>query len=129
MHLRVICIAHERHLYPLRDQLRADTQHTISIDALTDDSGETLHLARAHRSDVVILDPSLDDGQLLSQWHREVGTTPVLICYSEVPDYAVDAFAAGALHYVNPEDRPALKDALDRAVARIVRYDRDGGQW
>lgn len=127
MHLRVICIACERDLIDLRDHLYMVAKHTITIDGLSSTTEDVLHLARAYHADIVVLDPSLDAGNLLSTWRSEVGATPVLVCYSADDTYALDAIRAGAVYYITPENRGELDEALDRAAARIIRYDREGG--
>ncbi len=128
MHVSVVCVLRERDLVPLRERLAALPRHAITVVATADTTDGILHVVREHRADVLLLDPALDDGLLLDRWSEEMGTTPVLICYSASEVYAVPAFHAGAVHYLTPDTlRDGLAVAIDRAVARLVRYDREGG--
>ncbi len=127
MHLRVICIAHERDHSDLHDRLLSIPHHMITLVAMSPEADHVFELAREHHADVVLLDPALDDGHILAGWRDEMGVTPVLICCTSTDAFAVPAFSAGAVHYLSDPTTEQMAEALDRATARIIRYDREGG--
>ena len=128
MHLRVICVATERRLLSVCDRLRSYANHRLEVVGQSTSIEDLLHRARSLRADVVVMDPQIDDGMLLDRWAEEMGVTPVLICLSSSEHYALQAFQAGAAHYLTFDTLDAeLESAIDRAVARVIRYDRGQG--
>ena len=128
MYLTVVLAMTSNHLNDVAGCLKSMRQHNVEVLASTSSREEVSDLIQMHRPDVVIMDPSIDDGRMVREWAQRFGATPVLLCASEIDDYAVDAFNARAAHYVTlPVEQVHIDEAIRRAVARIVRYDQDGG--
>jgi two-component system, LytTR family, response regulator len=128
MYLKTLVVASDGLHDLLRERLKAISQHSIDIVGISSEVKAVNDLVGLVQPDIMILDPALDNGSLLKEWPERFGSTPVLICVCESDVHAVDAFNAGAAHYVTiPLKSDQLDLAFRRAVARIVRYDREGG--
>ena len=128
MYLTAVLAMTAAHLPAIQDCLKAMRKHNVQVIGYTSAGDELGDLIHMNRPDVVIMDPAIDGGLTIREWPQRFGTTPVLLCATEDDHYAVDAFNAGAAHYVAlPVECKHMDEAIRRAVARIVRYDREGG--
>lgn len=55
------------------------------------------------KPDLVLADPSLDQGRFLLKWKDNPTELPLLICASSKTDYIVPAILAGAKHFVSTD--------------------------
>ena len=128
MYVRVLVTSNSVHHATLREHLKGIQRHNVDVvqyNATIDDVPDLINL---HQPDIVILDPSLDNAYSLREWPDRYGVTPVLICVCDREDFAVDAFNAGAVHYLaTPIKLDHVEIAIQRAITRIVKYDREGG--
>jgi two-component system LytT family response regulator len=69
-----------------------------------------------NKPDVVFHDPMIDEGELLKTWKLDFGQTPALVCVTNELQYAVDAFEAGAVHYLVP---PLTSESMTSAITRV----------
>lgn len=84
--------------------------------------GDLLAAARERRFDVYLLDVLMPDenGIRLGSKLRELDGNGVFLYLTSSPDFAVDAYAARAFHYLlKPVEQSRLLQALDEAVALI----------
>ncbi len=119
--LRCILVVAERDRPRLDPVLRGHSSNIIVL-AVTDDTAVAHERIVRHEPDLVLYDPRVDDGALLVQWERTYGHVPILLCVSDDPSYAVQAFEAGAVHYVVGGADVASFDLAFERVRR--RYDR-----
>lgn len=123
MQVRTLCVLRQADAEQARTLALTYTAHTVVMVGSTEQIHEVGQLIRSTRPDLVLYDPSLDEGEMLVRWQNEMGLLPVLICWSREPTYAVLAFEAGAVHYLM--DRCSHVDvhmALDRCARRIARH-------
>jgi two-component system response regulator NreC len=105
----------------LRLLLEAEPGHVVLAEAGT--AEDALHLVRAHRPSVLVLDlkmpgrPSLDVIPEIRDGAPE--TAIVVLTMQEDPAFARDALRAGALGYV-------LKEAADEELLQAVRLAAEG---
>ncbi|MCX6140204.1 MAG: LytTR family transcriptional regulator DNA-binding domain-containing protein, partial [Candidatus Kapabacteria bacterium] len=98
------------------------TTHDVVVVGVTNDVKEVRAMIRSTRPDLVLYDPSLDNGEMLVRWQEDVGLMPVLVCWTHEPAYAVLAFEAGAAHYLMDLCSPLDADlAIERCARRIAR--------
>jgi len=71
-----------------------------------------------HHPDVVVYDPTLDNGRTLVRWPTDVGKYPLLVCATTDATFAIEAFDAGAVHFLQP---PFTARGLQRTLQRIRR--------
>lgn len=71
-----------------------------------------------HHPDVVVYDPSLDSGRTLVRWPTDIGRYPLLVCATCDATFAIEAFDAGAVHFLQP---PFTARNLQRTLQRIQR--------
>lgn len=76
---------------------------------------------RIMKPDLVIMDPAVDQGMSLKSWHQRYGTRPSLMCITTDARFAIDAFDAGAAHYILvPLDLPVLTEGLSRIRRQLL---------
>lgn len=85
------------------------------VDETADVSEMSLMMER-YRPDVVFHDPMIDEGEALKTWKLDVGQLPALVCVTNELQYAVDAFEAGAIHYLVP---PLSSESVSTAITRV----------
>ncbi len=77
---------------------------------------------RMTKPDLVIMDPGIDQGHSLKSWHQRYGTRPSLMCITTDARFAMDAFDAGAAHYILlPLDLPVFMEGLSRIRRQLLR--------
>ncbi len=127
MNISTIIISRDEHVGSLLHATSTLTEHRVVVALSSSSTTDLLSVIRSHNPDLVILDPEIDQGATLALWRSYVGVIPVLVCASTSDRYAVDAFAAGAVHYVMLDQVDAtLAEAVRRAAVRLLRYDRGG---
>ncbi len=127
MILRVLLIVHESDRESVSSACQS-SEHSVTIVGMSSTPNDVPMLCSHLRPDAVVLDPGLDDGEFIQGWRSMMGPIPALICVSAEAQYALPAFDAGAVHYVSSvDDNEAMHVAIQRAVARVVRYDRGDG--
>jgi two-component system LytT family response regulator len=128
MHLNTLLVCQPELATQLTDAALQCRDHRLVLMATIASTTEAPSVIRELNPDVVILDPSLDNGRLLLQWKELFGAFPILVCASSDEHYGVEAFEAGAAHYVRTSALPeSLASALGRAAVRSLRYDRGNG--
>jgi len=123
MQVRTLCVLGKTDALDAQSKMLTYTTHDVVLVGSTSDMNEVGSMIRSARPDLVLYDPTIDEGEMLVRWRTEVGLMPVLVCWSREPTYAVLAFEAGAVHYLM--DRCSTEDlysALDRCARRIARY-------
>lgn len=112
----------------VRSVLTTASPHRIDVVGSTSRIADLNGLLENVESDVVFVDPTMDAGDTIRSWRGRVGAFPVLVCMTETAQHAVEAFEAGAAHFiVAPYTEESLHIALSRAAMRVVRYDRGTG--
>jgi len=124
-----ICLALPRHTAThVRLVLNELLDHKVEVVGETERAEDVKGLVQSTRADAVILDPAIDDGAMLRNWRSEFGGFPALICVTATAGFAVEAFEAGAVHFMMlPLASEHMAMAMNRAAQRIVRYDRGNG--
>lgn len=76
---------------------------------------------RMTKPDLVIMDPGVDQGITLRSWQQRYGTRPALMCITADARFAMDAFDAGAAHYLlMPLDLPVFVEGLSRIRRQLL---------
>jgi len=113
---------------PARRKLRAmlATRPELEIVAEAVDGLDAVRVLEERRPDLALLDlrmPELDGFEVLRA--IDPGQWPVVIFVTAFDASAVDAFALGAVDYIQkPVTRERLDQALDRALQRLGALDR-----
>jgi two-component system LytT family response regulator len=108
-------VTHETDL-ELRQAFRAtDTVSVVVLGCVM--PKDALTSIESFFPDVIIIEPDLDQGQALRSISNNVCSTSAIICVSNDVCYALDAFHAGAVHYLT---HPLSNDMLTRALLRCV---------
>lgn len=97
------------------------TSHDIALVAEASHADALESTAARTTPDLIFYDPSLDEGAYLLKRQANPNSAPVVVCYTSDVRYAVDAFEAGAVHYLlSHADAEAVETALDRAARRML---------
>lgn len=95
------------------------TQSVASISSFTDPN---LFLSYNVPFDIILLDIMMGDasGIDVAIEYRKKRDDAAIIFLTNSPDYAVDAFSLGAVHYIiKPIEKDAMFNALDRALKTL----------
>ena len=123
MQMRTVCVLRQADAVYARTMMLACTSVDVVFVGETESVDVLRTLIRNTQPDLVVYDPTIDEGELLVLWQSAIGTMPILMCWTPEPTYAVLAFEAGAVHYLI--DRCSHADvelALVRCSRRLARY-------
>lgn len=124
MYISILLVVGDDKRPSLKRQLES-SPHTVVVVGSTDDPQKTISLCAEFHPDVIVVDPDLDNGDLLLNWKSLFGIYPMLLCATSTTDYAQLAFNAGALHYVvHDREDSEISSAIQRCVSQLIRYDR-----
>ncbi|MBI2793658.1 MAG: response regulator transcription factor [Ignavibacteria bacterium] len=96
--------------------LRKVTKVGVRVVGESGNMREMQVVMERYKPDVVFHDPMIDEGEMLKTWKLDFGLTPALVCVTNELQYAVDAFEAGAVHYLVP---PLTSESLSTAITRV----------
>lgn len=105
------------------DAVSALTNPVVNVVGVARDSDELVVMTEHLRPDVIFHDPFIDNGETLKSWKQDFGQFPALVCVTNELFYAVDAFEAGAVHYlVSPFNRDSVTTAVNRVATKCLRH-------
>ncbi|MDZ4745564.1 MAG: LytTR family transcriptional regulator DNA-binding domain-containing protein [bacterium] len=123
MTFRTLCILRPDGAARLHLLLASVIGHDVRIVSETDNADNIEMMCDELRPDLIFYDPSIDSGALLYVRLAAPSRTPIIACFTKDVSYAVDAFEAGAVHYLlATADTFAVEAALERATRRMTTY-------
>ena len=104
---------------PARARVRtlARNHHDVAIVAEASDPQEALAAIAAHQPDVIFVDvemPGMSGVEIVRR--IPPGERPLVVFMTALPQYAVEAFALGAVHYLL---KPLAREDVDAALQRV----------
>ncbi len=123
MTFRTLCLLSPDGASHLRSLLLSVPSYVVNIVTEMADATDVVQMCKQLHPDLIFYDPTLDDGAFLFERQKAPNGSPVLACYTADVRFAVDAFEAGAVHYLLPtSDALAIETALHRAARRMSLY-------
>ncbi|NQW30105.1 MAG: response regulator transcription factor [Ignavibacteria bacterium] len=118
MYIRVVSVLQAADWVHVQNNFAANEQHTVGFVANLTSVEGLVQACVDYRPDAVIIDPAIDNGEILTDWRENFSAPPQLICVSADVSFAVQAFEAGAVHYLL---LPCTADMAGTALRRLHR--------
>ncbi|MCO6466509.1 MAG: LytTR family transcriptional regulator DNA-binding domain-containing protein [Bradyrhizobiaceae bacterium] len=132
MLIRILLVVPEQVDEDLRTMLHAHPKHNLAMLGRVDHEVAVESIKR-FVPDMVIVDADADGGALIKSWPDCLDERTVLVCMARDVSYALDAFLAGAVHYLlQPVNDGSAEEAVSRAAIKLHAYDlarMSDGSW
>lgn len=123
MLLRILLVGDDSNDETLRNAFKCHSTHNLVTLGRVSHAVAGLCIER-FIPDIVVVDADDDNGELLRLWDVIGNDRIALICVSAGVTHALDAFRAGAAHYLlKPLTDESVQSALSRSASKLHAYD------